>query len=150
MSRTLPKLRGPKISTINQNRFRGFPAFVPTMTQKNFVKLAASRGMTTHQIAQLVINPSTGKSIAHTTLTSKFREEMRDGMALAQIYVAEAALLQAIGQRKAVCAKTGREFTVPCEPEPKMIKWWERTRGTVQNGQRAAEPKRSVIIVERS
>jgi hypothetical protein len=95
-------------------------------------------------VAQSVNNSVFGRSITESTLRKHFRPELELGRAVANAKVAYSAFLQATGQRLAVYAETGKEFTIPCAPVPRMTTWWEKTRTFVKDRN---QPQRSVIIV---
>jgi hypothetical protein len=141
--RRLPPLTGEKIKRFY--RKRGRPAFVPTEMQRRFVRLAMENGATIAFVAQAVNNYSFGRSITETTLRRHFAKEIELGRAVANAKVAYSAFLQATGQRLAVYAKTGEEFTVPCKPVPRMTIWWLETRRVFAEDRN--QPRRSVIIV---
>jgi hypothetical protein len=122
----LPKLHGRKIYV--PRRFRGMPPFVPTDAQKRLVEELAARGIGVYAIAQLVINPVTGKSIGQQTLRKHLRPELERGWAKVRLAIAETAYLMAVGLRKAIVAGTGQEILIPCKPDPRMVIYWERTR----------------------
>lgn len=57
----------------------GRDPFVPTSEQRHVVEMAASCGLTTHQIMQFVINPRTKQPIGLGTLHRKFQGELERG-----------------------------------------------------------------------
>jgi hypothetical protein len=59
----------------------GMPAFIPTIEQRNFVSAMAGFRMTWDEIAQLVINPRTERSISKETLGKVFANELAVGKA---------------------------------------------------------------------
>lgn len=139
----LPKLTGVKVCA--PQRYRGMPAFVPSEAQRRVVEKAAANGVGVYEIAQIIINPVTGRSVNQKTLRKHMRQELMRGWAKANLAVAESAYLQAIGMRKAVLATTGEEVLIPCKPVPRMTIWWEMTRTFAAQRKESVSP--GVIIV---
>jgi hypothetical protein len=59
----------------------GYPPFVPTDEQRNFVEAMSGIKMTWDEIRQLVVNPQTGLPINKTTLGKAFKRELAVGKA---------------------------------------------------------------------
>jgi len=123
--RRLPPITGPKVKRLY--RHRGRPRFEPTELQRKFVRLMAENGASAAFIAQSIVNAAFGRSITETTLRRHFRRELELGRAVANSRVAYSAFLQATGRRAAIDL-SGHEFTIPCDPVPRMTMWWEATR----------------------
>jgi hypothetical protein len=107
--------------------------------------LAIENGASIAFVAQAVSNSVFGRSICESTLRRHFANELELGRAVANAKVAYSAFLQATGQRQAVNARTGEEFTVPCKPVPRMTHWWEKTRRVYNQDPPDRTP--SVVIV---
>lgn len=75
------KSRDANSSTPRAARRRGFPKFEPTPEQRRFVGVMAAGRLTYDEIASIITNPRTGKSIDRNTLTKWFTEELRSGRA---------------------------------------------------------------------
>lgn len=63
--------------------------FKPSPDQRNTVKASAGFGLREDQIAQLVINPQTGRPISPVTLRAHFRAELDSGHVVATAAVAQ-------------------------------------------------------------
>ncbi len=92
----------------------GQQPFIPTIEQRSQVEaLAATGALKQEQIAMLVKNPETGKSVSLETLRFHFPEELDTGLLKANAKVAQSLYTRAVkGGPQSVTAAV----------------WWEKTR----------------------
>lgn len=79
---------------------RRLPPFVPTETQRELVAILVAGGVTHDVIARYIENPATKKPIGVRTLEKHFREELHNGIMLANARLVEKAYHMAIGGEK--------------------------------------------------
>lgn len=103
------------------------PEFEPTDEMRERVKALSGYGMPQLDIARLVKNPRTEKGISLKTLLAHFRDELDDGMAIANAAVAQAAHAQAAG-RPAEYDKNKNLLRAEVKPVPTMTIYWTKAR----------------------
>ncbi len=126
-----PKHKPPKPRT--NTRPGQFPPYEPTTKDRQMVKILAGFGLRQEEICLLIVNPSTGRPIAKTTLVDHFRLELDIGMTEADAQVMQSYFRQCVG---APAVYDGQGNIVRKEVEPSVtaqIFWLKARRGWREN-----------------
>lgn len=135
--------------------------FQPTEEQRRLVREVRAHNLSLDDIALLITNPSTGKSIDTDTLNKHFSQELALGMVHAKLRVGKAVFDMAIGrpatiieekqlapkgkvQRKQLIIEPG------VKPDINAAKWWEQSRAGYTDKPKGSEdtiPNQVVVIL---
>ena len=110
---------------------RGKPPFVPTLSQRDNVRVAAACGMPQDLVCRQIINLTTGKPIDLKTLRLVFRTELDDGKATANAMVTRSLYLKAMGDGKA--SVTAAIFWLKCQAGWRDQPESDRDKNTVEH-----------------